>query len=607
MRTALVGIAGSVFSERRLPLWVCSLLAVHAGLLAWSAARQSPTVDEPFHLAAGIEHWHFGQFNIDRGNPPLVGSVAALPVLAANPRTDWSRAPNSYAVGSDFVAANGSRTFWLTTLGRWACIPFSLLGAYVCFHWAWTLYGHHAGLVALALWCFCPNMLAHGQLITGDMAATAAGVAAFYVFWRWLREPSLGRAVAAGTVLGLAELSKFVWLVLYPLWPAVWVARRLSCRRRPQRLPFWREAGHMAIMVLLSLYVINLGYAFESPLEPLGDFHAGKKLLGAIDGSSWAARALASVPVPLPANYVRGIDEILRIGEGRPWTYLGGQRRPGGWWYFYPYAVLVKTPLGTLVLLELACVLSFVQRYSAGWKNEWFLLFPIVVLLAFVEGSGTSKVLRYVLPIFPFAFIWASKAGRSFAHGDRLFALLAAGSLSWAIGSSLSVYPHSLSYFNALAGGPQGGHAHLVNSDIDWGQDLLYLKRWLDEHPDARPLHLAYFGRVDPLLAGIDYTLPPKCADARSQHNAASSKAEGPQPGWHAVSVNLLRGFGWDVPDGKGGVEWLGGAEYAYLLRVKPVAMAGYSIYIYCLDVAEANRLRAQLGLPLFSMDRPQD
>jgi hypothetical protein len=320
MRMAFLDAARTLFAERWVPLWVSSLLAVHAGLLVWSAARQSPTVDQPFHLAAGIEHWQFGQLNIDRGNPPLVGSVAALPVLAASPRTDWSRAPNSYAVGSDFVAANGSRTFWLVTLGRWACIPFNLLGAYVSFHWARTLYGHHAGLVALALWCFCPNMLAHGQLITGDMAATAMGVAAFSVFWQWLREPSLGRAVVAGLVLGLAELSKFVWLVVYPLWPALWLAWRWSRPRMPQHPRFRQEAGHMLLIVVLSLYVINLGYAFESPPQALGGFHVGKKLLGTIDGSSWAARALASIPIPLPANYVRGIDEILRIGESRPWT-----------------------------------------------------------------------------------------------------------------------------------------------------------------------------------------------------------------------------------------------------------------------------------------------
>ncbi len=594
----LVDTAQAVFSQRGLAVWVYWLLALHAGLLAWSAARHSPTVDEPFHLAAGIEHWHFGQFHIDRGNPPLVGSVAALPVLAACPQTDWSRAPNSYAVGSDFVAANGSRTFWLTTLGRWACIPFSLLGAYVCFHWARTLYGPHAGLLALGLWCFCPNMLAHGQLITGDMAATAVGVAAFYLFWRWLREPSIGRALGAGLLLGLAELSKFVWLVLYLLWPAVWIAWRGARLRMPQRLRFRQEAGHMLLMVVLSLYVINVGYAFESPLEPLGDFHLGQKLLSPLGGSSWVARGLAALPVPLPANYLRGIDEILRIRDSRPWTYLAGERQAGGWWYFYPYALLVKTPLGTLVLLELACLLSFLPRYSAGWRDEVFLVLPIGVLLVFVNSSGTSQVLRYVLPIFPLAYIWASKAGRSFANGDRLFAVLASGSLAWAVASSLWVYPHSLSYFNALAGGPKGGPAHLVNSDIDWGQDLLYLKQWLDRHPEAQPLHLAYFGRIDPRLAGIEYALPPKFSVSAAHDRFLRPADRGPQPGWHAVSVNLLRGFGWDVPDGRGGVEWLAGTEYEYFLRLEPVATAGYSIYIYHLDVAEANRLRAQLGLP---------
>ena len=158
------------------------LLTVHAGLLAYSARVHSPTLIEPAHLAAGISHWQFGRFELYRVNPPLVRMLAALPALAAGARTDWSNfyegpgARPVFTIGDDFVAANRGRTIWLMTLARWACIPLSLIGGVVCYLWADRLYGRRPALLALALWCFSPNILAHASLITADLGATALGI-----------------------------------------------------------------------------------------------------------------------------------------------------------------------------------------------------------------------------------------------------------------------------------------------------------------------------------------------------------------------------------------------------------------------------------------------
>ena len=153
--------------------------------------------------------------------------------------------------------------------------------------------------------------------------------------------------------------------------------------------------------------------------------------------------------------------------------------------------------------------------------------------------------------------------------------------------SSLAVFPHSLSYFNELAGGPQGGPAHLLDANIDWGQDLLELKRWYDAHPDARPFYLAYFGFFDPELAGLDFQPVPGAPTAESPNLRPGSKT-GPVPGWHAVSINVLYGY-----------KHLGHEtdQYAYLRPVAPAARIGYSIMIYHLSLEDANRLRRDLGI----------
>lgn len=214
------------------------MLGCHAGLLAWSAYSHSPVFNEFGHLPAGVSHLRLGRFDLYSVNPPLVRTIAAVGVNLADPKTDWTQyiatpsVRSELPVGLDFLKANGSRSFWLYTCGRWMCIPFSLLGGYVCFRWASRLHGATAGLTATALWCFCPYVLGHASLMTPDAHTAAMGLAAGYVFWRWLTEPFWDHALVAGLVLGLAELTKFTLLVFYPLWLAMWLLYRLPERRQ---------------------------------------------------------------------------------------------------------------------------------------------------------------------------------------------------------------------------------------------------------------------------------------------------------------------------------------------------------------------------------------
>jgi len=165
---------------------VAMLLLAQAALLAFSAARHSPTDLEPALLAAGIANWKYGRFELYRVNPPLVRMAAALPALFVGSNNDWrafSDAPGArpeFAVGNDFIHANGPSAIPLVVYARWACIPFSSIGAYFAYRWASELYNPGAGLVTLALYVFDPNLLAHGALITSDAAATSFGIVAGY-------------------------------------------------------------------------------------------------------------------------------------------------------------------------------------------------------------------------------------------------------------------------------------------------------------------------------------------------------------------------------------------------------------------------------------------
>ena len=478
-------------------------------------------------------------------------------------------------------------------LARWACIPFSLLGGYISFRWARELYGDLAGILALALWCFSPNILAHGSLITADAGGTALGIAAAYFFWRWLKKPTWSRALAAGVVLGLAELTKLTWIILFGLWPLLWFIWQCSEPDRWRLRREWLIGGtHLALILCIALYVLNLGYGFEGSFSRLRDFHFVSQSLatrgdeesepaGGNAKNRFASTWLGAIPMPVPKNYVMGIEVQRRDFDdfGRP-SYLRGEFRDHGWWYYYLYALAIKVPIGTWALVLLAAWLRFRRRdCSAGWRDEVILIVPPTVLFVLVSSqTGFNHHMRYVLPTFPFAFVWASQLARVVPSENWKAALLAGVALAWSVGSSLWVYPHSLSYFNELAGGPTGGHAHLINSNIDWGQDLLYLKRWLDDHSEAQPLQLVYYGYFDPRIAGIEFTLPPPGVSVEEGQRVTLPKLKS---GWYAVSINFLRGFPYRAPDGVGGRRLLATDTYSYFQTFEPVAMAGYSIYIY--------------------------
>ncbi|MCX7428934.1 MAG: hypothetical protein NTW96_25315 [Planctomycetia bacterium] len=584
------------------------VMAVHAVILAWGACHNSATRNEIDHLIAGISHWELEKFGLFRVNPPLVRTLAAIPVLAVKPRTDWRGYDASVGVRAerfirdDFVEANRDRVFRLVTLARWACIPLSLLGGYVCYRWACRLHGRIAALFALSLWCFCPYILGHAQLITADVGAAALGVTAAYALWMWLREPSWLRTLLAGTGLGFAELTKTTWILLFVLWPVLWLLWRLPRPKGVTPTSRIHEFVQMTVIVGLGLSILNSGYGFEGSLTKLGDYAFVSKTLGGAGenslpdrqgGNRFAGTWPGQVRVPLPINYLMGIDiQKHDFERGLP-SCLRGQWSDHGWWYYYLYALAVKVPLGTWCLAALAVGMTIFSRsYNAPWRDELILLTPGLMILAFVSSqTGFSVHSRYVIPAMPFLFIWTSKVGRvfdmrPFTRGRRAIATMVVVALTWSVGSSLWAYPHSLSYFNELVGGPKNGGKHLLDSNIDWGQDLQYLKDWLSTHPTVRLDGLAYWNSYPATIAGIPETPHPPPGPPLRYSMAAGDNGMnefGPRPGWYALSVNEI---------------YSRDRQYCYFLDFEPIASAGYSIYIYHITLDEANRARRELGLP---------
>lgn len=568
-----------------------ALLAGHAGLLLAQSRMTFITADEVMNVAAGVASWRTGRFFIYRVNPPLTKMLAVLPALALQPRGDfrnWEDDPAQrveFRAGLVFIEQNRSRILDLVFLSRLMGVGWSLLGGWLIFRWAGNLYGTASGFMALGLWCFDPYVLGHAALVTSDVPAAVAGLLAALTFQRYLKSPTWGRAFIAGLTLGLAELTKFTNLVFVVVWPALWmVARRRGFDDEPPRAR--PSAGQLFLLASISLSVVNMGYGYQGFGRALGDYRFVSRFLTGSPthalGNRFTGTPFGAVPVPLPEDYVRGID-VQRVDfEGTRRSYLAGTWSSTGWWYFYLYALAVKLPLGTLALMLWGVAGAVCGRGSARRSDEAALLVCALAILALLSSqTGYTMHSRYAIPALPFLMIIVGRVvvhrpgeGRASPRRSPWGLLLATAA------SSLWIYPHSLSYFNEISGGPSRGSRHLIDSNIDWGQDVFHLKRWLAAHPEAEPLKLAYYNfQIDPGLAGLAFEPPPR-APADDAHPDELQKFA-PPPGYYAVSVNLLHGDVLPIPDGRGGFLPILPHDFEYFRSQRPIARAGYSILIY--------------------------
>ena len=394
----------------------------------------------------------------------------------------------------------------------------------------------------------------------------------------------------------------------------------LADERRPEftRVGFVQQLTQLAAVLAIAVLVLNIGYGFDGAFEKLRKpifvsrpFAGGAALAeGGVGGNRFAGTWVGELPIPFPRNYLRGMDlQKYDFERGLP-SYLCGEWKDRGWWYYYLVCAALKVPLGIwglgLTAFGVSLQSSAIRKKSAhpsdsvdgwkrffySWRDEIILLLPAVGLFVFVSSqAGFGRHFRYVLPAFPFVFIWMSKVSTP-AIRCRTLGVLVAALLTWTVASSLWIYPHSMSYFNELVGGPRHGHRYLLGSNLDCGQDVFYLKRWRKEHREASPLSTLFSNSYAlDLMEMRDLHKkghPGVFAPTGGVMPAEETWARVPFPGWYATSIRRIH-------DADG--------DYLYFLKLRPVAMAGYGFRIYHIALDDANRLRTEMGEPLLPSD----
>jgi hypothetical protein len=464
-----------------------------------SLSGDSATFDETAHIGAGVSYVETGDFRLNPEHPPLAKMLAALPLQALErgggryDTTAW-KIGGQWRFGFDLLNRDGAPARRLIP-ARSAILALGTLLALIVYFWSRELFGRSASLLALAMAVTCPTILAHARLVTTDAPAALGFTATLWLAWRWLTKPSWPRAACVGAALGVALLFKFSCLLLVPV-----VAGLTAAAVFTGRIDAKRAAGGLALAAALAYSSVWAGYGFRFAASP-GDGRFPQWNALTDGGNAGTLTGLARSFRLMPEAYLFGLEYAKTEAVDRI-AFLDGELSPQGWYRFFPEAFLLKTPLAFTVLL--VWVVTAALRRTRGLSFDgWCVAAAPVALTGLAIVSRFNIGHRHLTPVYPFLCIAIAPAADWLERrGVRMLAVVALVVSCFV--SFVVATPGYLSYFNIVAGGPRGGAKHLVDSNLDWGQDLGRLARWMRAH-DVAQIDLAYFGTADPHAYGIDF------------------------------------------------------------------------------------------------------
>ena len=483
---------------------VGALLCLLALQLVHVANATSASWDEAHHLFDGYTIWKFDDYRLNPEVPPFIKLTAALPLLHMQLKVppDQGR-PNqteAFLDGKAFVWGNGGDRVLFPA--RMMCAGFALALGLLIYLWAEEMFGFVAGIFALAMFVFDPNVLGNGAMVTTDVGAAFCFVAAMYSFYRYCRKPGRGRLVLAGVALGVALSAKYTGIFLVPMLVLVvvfegWMAKDWRV--------LWRRVGALVVVGLVAWVVVWSFYGFRYKAAPDGlDINPplAKYLTQMHDQrDARLLRVMAKVRV-LPEGYLWGLENTKETEWDDPSYFWGKVWRHGNWEYF-PVALLIKSTLAFLILVALA-PLAWWWGLRRRTREMVFLLVPVAVYLAISMSSDMDIGARHLLPVWAFLYVLIGAVAMVLLERDVRWGYLLGVLLCWQVVTSVRVSPAYMAYGNEAWGGPAKVDRYLGDANTDWGQQLKAVKAYLDERHITK-CWFAYFpdGSIDPEDYGI--------------------------------------------------------------------------------------------------------
>jgi hypothetical protein len=496
------------------------VLALHFAMALASKRAESTTSDEIVHLTGGYSYWRFNDYRLHPENGNLAQRWVALPVWLSGSRfptldQDYWRKSDAWVMGHEFFYETGEDHFPKLMEARAMTAIMSVAVGLLVFLWSRRLFGTAGAFVSLGFFAFSPTFLAHGGYATSDVCMAFFMLASVGAYWRHLGRPGAGPFALSAVVFGLACVAKFS-APLLPIMMALCAAVHVATHRGDLGRVARSAAGHAAVAFVVIWAFYGFRYSAFNPVLPPADqfIESWAEMYSRTGRIGQVIHFLAGIHA-LPEAYLYGMAYVVETSQQRG-AYLNGQYSIEGWRSFFIWAFAFKSTLPFILAAAWASWVAIRARLRpaasmAGRLEGLVELTPLLALFAvywlFSIQSHLNIGHRHLMPIYPVLFIITGALGRWLSRPLGAAAILVAGLLAWHVVESVRIAPHYLAYFNELAGGPEGGRYHLVDSSLDWGQDLPGLKAWLDanKRPDEEA-YLAYFGTGEPRY----YRIPAK-------------------------------------------------------------------------------------------------
>jgi len=582
------------------------LLIIMVVLGFLSMKEESAIMDEVAHIPAGYSYLIKKDMRLNPEHPPLIKDLAAIPLYFI----DKINFPEQIPAWQTKV--NGQWDFGFNFLYKsnndadkiifWSRIPMLLilliLGLYI-FKWTKELFGPSSALFALFLYTFSPTFIAHGRYVTTDVGAAAGFFIATYYFVKFLQSPSKKNLFLAGIFFGIAQIIKFSLFLLIFYFAVLIIIKTILLQKK---LVFSKKAliqfgsflknflliiiiGYLIIVYPLYLFHIS-GYPQEKQVFDTNYISSHFPLKIINQPLVWMAKQ----PVLRPyAQYLLGLCMVFQRATGGNTTFFLGEVTNKGWHKYFPIVYLIKTPLVLHIFTIIALIFIAWQIKKPFWirpvkrmfvwsKNHFPELAMLIFLMVYWGASISSNLnigVRHILPAFPFTYVLITgqiknifrriKKEKVKMIASSVFGIL----LIWYAFSSLSIFPYYLTYFNELTGGAKNGYIYVTDSNLDWGQDLKRLTKWIEKNNIQR-IKLDYFGGGLP-----EYYLKEKYEPWWGERNPNEAKKS-----WLAVSATFLQQGraipvkGWSQPTD----------YYLWLYQYEPKTVIGNSIFVYYID-----------------------
>jgi hypothetical protein len=550
---------------------------VYTTLAVASYVQKSATWDEPMHLTAGYVALVEGDHRVDPSHPPFLRMWAALPLLVL-PRlvidtsaidrvssAQWFSQAYEYARRFLYVDNDADR---MLSAGRFMVVLWGVALGLLLFFWTNEWLGFAPAVAALGFYTLEPNIAAHASLITTDLGITCFIFGAVYFLWRTCRAPGVLNVLGVAVFTALACVTKFSGVVLWPILvclvaAAVLYRSALSMKTAAAILAVAATATFVAVWAIYGFrYLPSLSGGWIVDFTEAPAMRSQAPVLVGLGAWLDAHRVL-------PNAFIQGFVYSQVSSQQMP-AFLAGNISADGWWYYFPIAFLIKTPSALILLFIVGLVVYVKRRRELQVANELFVVVPVLIYLGVAMTSGINLGLRHILPIYPFVLLIAVAAANELIATRRPIGRVAFAAVAvfWLVRFA-DHYPRTLTYFNLFVGGSSNGYKYLVDSNLDWGQHLKLLKRWMDEHGVSH-VNLAYFGTADPMYYGIN------CTHLPGAPTFALPLIEKPKlPGYVAISATVLSGV--YLPP-----QWR--LFYRGFQAMTPVAQVGNSILIYRVD-----------------------